>query len=285
MNLLQIFTRSWKFLVQCAKFFGRNKDLLFFPIISIISTIALAFILFAGGILQFEAISHFFEQHVWAAFVGFIVLYFFFSFVIIYFNASLIACATLRLQGKEASIGDGLGLAGQHWWALLKWTMLSTTVGLVIRTLENSHSLIEEIIGLILGVAWTISTYFVIPVMVFQNVGPFKAIKTGFSIFGRGWRRVLSVFLIFHLFTVALVAILFGLQYLMPQDTKLFVEIGAFLVIISILIAATIGNAFNGIVNSALYLSYVEKSHPDGFDKELLQSAFAQKRRRGVGAI
>ena len=61
MNLFQTLIRSWQFLVQCARFFARNKDLLFFPIISIICTIALAFILFAGGLLQFEAISHFFE--------------------------------------------------------------------------------------------------------------------------------------------------------------------------------------------------------------------------------
>jgi hypothetical protein len=279
MNIFQVLIRSWQFLIQCVKFLNHNKDLLFFPIISIICTLSLAFILFAGGILKFDAISHFFDNHLWAGILGFIILYFFFSFVIVYFNASLIACTTQRLQGKEASIGDGLGLAGQHWLSLLKWTMLNTSIGLVIRNLENSHNLIEEIIGMILGISWTISTYFVIPVMVLQNVGPFKAIKTGFSIFGRGWRRVLSIFLIFHLFTAALIGILFGLAYLIPQDTKLIIEIAAFLVLTSTLIAATIGNAFNGIVNSALYLSYVEKSKPEGFDEALLQGAFAQKRR------
>ncbi len=282
MYFIQVFIRSWQFLIQCVRFFSHNLDLLFFPVVSLICTFALAFILFAGGLLKFAAISHAFENYPIVGLLIFVLLYFFFAFVIVYFNASLIACATLRLQNQPASVGDGLGLAATHWWSLLKWTLLSTTVGLIIRILENSHSLIEEIIGALIGIAWGISTYFVIPVMVFQNVGPFKAIKTGFSIFGRGWRRVLSIFLIFHLFTAAIFGVLFGVAYLFPQDTFRIIEVGVFLLLLSVILSATLGNAFNGIVNSALYLSYVEKAQPDVFDEELLKSAFAPKRSRNI---
>lgn len=277
MNFFNIFARSWQFLVQCFRFFSQNKDLLFFPVVSIILSGLLLFILFAGGLLEIGVLSSFGKEHPSFSLLAVIVLYFLFSFIIIYFNASLIACAVERLQGKSASVGDGLELAAKHWWPLLQWTLLSTSVGFLLRILERSHSMIEELLAGLLGIAWTISTYFVIPIMVFENVGPFQAIKRGFSIFGRGWRRVLSIFLIFHLALIAVFAILYGLNHLVPNHSKLFFEIAVSLFLFLLLFTATIGSAFNGIINSALYLSYVENKDVAGFDPKLLKQAFAQK--------
>ncbi len=277
MGFFNSFIRSWQFLIQCVRFFKHNKDLLFFPVISLMLSTLLLFILFAGGLLDIKQVSSLFDHHFGLATLIFLGLYFLFSFLIVYFNASLIACATLRLQGNPASVGDGLELAAKRWWVLLQWTILNTTIGFLIRILERSHNIIEDIIVAVLGVAWAMSTYFIIPIMVFENVDPFTAITRGFSIFGRGWRRVLSIFMIFNLAAIAIFAVLFGLQHLMPNQTTLFLEIGIGLIVILSLLSATLGSAFNGIVNSALYLTYAQNQEPLGFDSNLLQQAFVKK--------
>ena len=55
-------------------------------------------------------------------------------------------------------------------------------VGTAIRLLEQRLGLVGRLIGVAGGLAWAVATFLVIPVLAFENVGPFGAIKRSSSI-------------------------------------------------------------------------------------------------------
>src|ERR1019366_10077894 len=58
-------------------------------------------------------------------------------FVVIFFNAGIIACATVRLGGGNATVGDGFRAAASRLPAIAGWAVLSATVGLILRVIED----------------------------------------------------------------------------------------------------------------------------------------------------
>ena len=203
MNFSSSISKSWQLLIQCLQFFSKNKDLLFFPIITLVLSILTISIILTSSLFEIEKIIPFVKNYPHPVIIILFLLTLYFSFLcmIVYFNTGLIVCAVERLQGKQCSIADGLKLTARHWWPLLQWTIFSATIGFILNVLESSHKTIAEFISILLGFTWAIGTYFVIPIIVFENVGPFQAIKRGFTIFGRGWRlyRALSILFILNL--------------------------------------------------------------------------------------
>ena len=59
------------------------------------------------------------------------------SFVTIYFNAAVIGTAMKRLRGEDAKISDGLALARQHIGKIFVWAVLTATVGMILRQLQE----------------------------------------------------------------------------------------------------------------------------------------------------
>ena len=179
-----------------ASFLAKNKDLLFLPIVSLLSCLALIAIVIISGIFALPHMEQFNEIPTPVLVSGTAVLYLLLSFITIFFNTTLIACATERLQGKPCTIGQGFKLTSKHWRVLIAWVILGAVVGAIIRALERAHGSIAEIIAMFFGVAWSVAAYFVLPVMVFEDVGPIQAIKRGVKIFGRGWKKIVAVNLI-----------------------------------------------------------------------------------------
>jgi len=268
---------SWRFVVQSLKFLSNNKDLLIFPIVSVIACLLFLALTVGAGVIELPLIEHVTQTQKYILIATLLLIYLLLSYIIIFFNACLLACATLRLQGQQASKWDGVKLAAQHKGQIFNWSLISTTVGYIIHSLENSHGFIREIIGYILGFTWAIGSYFVIPVLIFENIGPFQALKRSYQIFGRGWRKMVSV----NLFSFLLMAAILGLWglalYSAPQLPASMIEnsvIALILIFIGLLI---INNAFNQIIRGALYISIIQNQTPVGYDEHLLKQSF-QKR-------
>src|SRR5207247_81709 len=72
---------------------------------------------------------------------------------------------------------DGFRVAIQRLPQILAWSLLSAVVGLLLKVIENSHKRAGQIVSAILGTAWSVTTYFVVPVLCVERVGPFAAVK------------------------------------------------------------------------------------------------------------
>lgn len=271
---------SWKFVKEAWAFLMHNKGLLIFPVLSLICTLCL-FIL--GIFIVFEdlpILQDLLQQHTIAAIIGLVILYFVFSFIIILFNSALIATTTLRLKGEPATIGDGFRLAFSKFGKILGWSLIATTVGLLLSALENSHNVFEKIIGALLSFGWSVATYFVIPILVMEDLGPIAAIKRSGHIFGRGWKKVISVNALLILIFIPIIAIFAFLFHVLP-DEKQIIQDYAFIIFIGFAIFASIVlTSFNAILTGALYLSIIKQQTPAGFDQALLSQAFSRKKQK-----
>src|SRR5690606_1356559 len=57
------------------------------------------------------------------------------SFVVIFFNAALIAAAIERLRGGDPTVASGLRAVVPHIHNIFGWAVISASVGLVLRAL------------------------------------------------------------------------------------------------------------------------------------------------------
>ena len=93
-------------------------------------------------------------------------------FVIVFFNTALVGAATIRLQGGDPTLRDGLQLAWARKWVIFQWALLAATVGMILRMIEGRSSLTGKLIAGLIGLAWTLASFLVVPILSFEELGP-----------------------------------------------------------------------------------------------------------------
>ena len=99
-------------------------------------------------------------------------LYFFEYFTVVFFNAAL-ACSALRaFRGEDVSVMAGLRMAAKRIPTLLAWTLVASTVGLVLRLIEERADSVARFFSAILGALWSLTIVLVVPVLAAEELGP-----------------------------------------------------------------------------------------------------------------
>src|SRR5699024_8276994 len=100
----------------------------------------------------------------------------------------LVAAAMIRLEGGEPSLADGLNAARARIPAILGYAAIAATIGVLLQSLKNSRNgFIVRLLGSGLGLAWTLATFLMVPVLVSRDIGPIDALKESVSLFKRTW--------------------------------------------------------------------------------------------------
>jgi hypothetical protein len=199
-------------------------------------------------------------------------------FAIIFCNSALVSCALMRFNGETPTLKDGFKAASARWPQILAWATVSATVGLLLKLIENAHEKVGQIIAAVLGTAWTIMTYFVVPILVVEKVGPFAAIKRSIAIMRKTWGEALAgnfglgifKFLLFlpALLLIALTAILFAMG-LWPLALVVLVP-----TVLYLLAWGAVGSALDTIYLTALYQYAAFNTVPNGFEGDTMARAF-----------
>jgi len=275
---------SWQVLRQ-------DKQLIVFPIMSGIGCL-LVMAGFAVPLVVWPQLLDFLGKQAqgnqpspWLYVLAF-AYYFCSYFVVIFFNAALISCAIIRFNGAEPTVGDGLRAAWLRLPQILAWAALSATVGVLLKAIESVHDKLGQLISWLLGTAWAVITYFVVPVLVVEKVGPFQAIKRSLQILKKTWgeavigRLGLGLFMfLLALPGIALIVLGALLMVAMP------IAIGVAVIVLGLLyfvLLAAVGSALQGIFLSALYQYAAFGQVPSGFDQDVMKHAFEPKKKRGL---
>jgi len=125
------------------------------------------------------------------------VFYMLVSIITVFWNAAIIASAHERLSsGTNPSFFYGIGQAIKCLPQILVWGVIAGTVGLFIQALESlAHSedspaplrIVAGLASFIIGIAWWIVTFFVIPMIVLERAGVLDGMSRSTELFKRTW--------------------------------------------------------------------------------------------------
>jgi len=195
--------------------------------------------------------------------------------VVIFFNTALIHAATIRLRGGHPTVADGLTFAWENVGSILQWAAVAATVGMILRAIEERVGWLGKIIIAMIGAAWTIATYFVIPVIVYEKLGPIDAVKRSAQMFRETWgeRAISSISfgLLFFLLAIPAFVAPFLAGILLGTAAALIVTGIAVLYVIAL---AVVNAALNGIFVAALYQYTQTKEASGPFTPQMLNSAW-----------
>ncbi len=272
--MFETWSRSWRLVKQSYGILLKDKEMMWFPILSGIITLGLllSFViplfvadLFAPGAVLYSLL-----------FVYYILSY----FIVIFFNVGLVACARIRLQGGDPTVKDGMNAAIKHLPNILLWAVISATVGLLLRMISDKleDNFLGQIIISLLGMAWTLLTFFVVPVMIFENKSVFASIKGSAHILKKTWGET-----VVGQFSMSGIFFLLGLIGVVPLGVALLsgslsaVLVVGVIVVIYWLALSVLSASLQGIYLTALYHYAMTGKAPEGFDGDEIKQAFVKK--------
>ncbi|OLE49240.1 MAG: hypothetical protein AUG46_01025 [Acidobacteria bacterium 13_1_20CM_3_58_11] len=280
------FSRSWELVKQSFTILRSDKQLMLFPVLSAVSCFVVTAVIATGGAFlllparaaAIAAGERFNPNQSPMFLLGMFTLYVVNYFVIVFFNVALVAVANSRLMGGSWTFKDGLELAWERKGTILEWALVAATVGVLLRTLEERLGLMGRLIMRIIGIAWTLACYFVVPVLAFEDLTPIDALKRSSKLFRDTWgEKVIGGF---SLSMVSLVLMLPGIGLPMAAAFLAGINgmmVGLILMVLYFLVLSVFMSAVGGIFNAALYRYACFKQVPPAFSEELIVSAWAPK--------
>jgi hypothetical protein len=286
--------RSWALVKASWAVLKADKELTLFPIISAIC-VAIAIAIIGGGFMLVtgdgaqEIADRFDENSNRSWSIGDIVTLFIIYFVTVliatFFNAALIGATLKRLRGGDPTVRDGLRLASGRIGSIVGYAAIAATVGLVIQLIRSRSDTLGNIGAGILGAAWGVATFLVVPVLVAEDIGPADAIRRSGSLLKKTWGEQIagnfSLGLIGFLAALA-VALVGGLLISLAAAVDSTIAIGGAitLVIIAAAVIAVIFSALNAIYKAAVYEYAADGIAVSAFGQDALAHAFVPKKSK-----
>ena len=278
-------SRSWALVKASASVLRQDKELLVFPLVSMaaLSVVVLAFALPIFGLGMLDGLAAGQDVRVEAAAYAIAFLFYFSQYcVIFYFNTALVGAAMIRLDGGDPTLADGLRIATSRLGTIVGYALVSATVGVVLRAIQERVGFIGRVIVGLLGVGWAIATFLVVPVLAARDIGPIEAIKESASLLRKTWGENLmgqaGLGLAFGLIFVGVLVSCFALLVAAFLTGSVAIVVLAGVVsLLAIGITALVQAALGGIYAAALYRYATKGEQTPGFAAETLRLAFAPK--------
>jgi hypothetical protein len=277
-------SNGWELTKQSFHVLRLDKELIIFPLLSGIACLVVlasfALPLWFSGYA--ESVAN--DEHPENNPLAYVLLFAFYAanyFVIVFFNSALVACAVIRFRGDNPTLKDGLGAAMERLPQIFGWALVAATVGVILRVIEGRSERVGRIVASLLGMGWSIVTFFVVPVIVIEKAGPITAVKRSTAILKNTWGEALTAN-----FGIGMIAFLLNIPAFllifvgMPVAITVNVVLGGVMValgLFAILIISLVSTALNAIVLAALYLYASTNRVPAAFDESRLSGAFGRR--------
>src|SRR4051794_4920069 len=179
--------RSFELAKASLRVLRSDKELVVFPLVSFIvlaivtMTFAVPFVL-AGGISDATAGRPNIVSY------ALIFLFYLVSYTIVFFfNTALVGAALIRLDGGDPTLRDGFRIATAHLPQIVGYALIAATVGMILRVIAERAGFLGALVIGVIGFAWNVATFLVVPVLAAENVGPIDAIKRSGGLLKKTW--------------------------------------------------------------------------------------------------
>ena len=264
-NSIALAKASWEVLKA-------DKELMLLPVISMVATV-IAVATFFVPLLASDAGG--------ASFLVLFALYFVLAYITIFFNAALISAAHERLEGGDPTVGSALAGAASRAGRILPWAIISAVVSVILKAVEERAGFLGSIVIRMVGMAWGVVTFLVLPIIVIEGMGAIESVKRSVNLFRQTWGENLGAHvglgLVGFLAAIPGVALILAGVGVGGAGLVPLLALG----VVWLVLVAVVMSALSGIFQTALYHFAVGGSAQSGFfDSEILNDAFRARRRR-----
>jgi hypothetical protein len=252
----------------------KDKEILWFPVLSAItSAVALGimalvyFFIIAGASLD-GGLSH------TASYALLFVYYLVTFFIVNFFEAGIMIIAHARMTGNNLSLKDGLGGAFRNIGKIFVWSLISATVGIILKAIANKKNILAKIVAGLLGAAWNIMTFFSLPALVISGSGIMQSFKDSAATIRKVWGETfivsVGVGFIFGLIGFGGIIVAGIIMFTFPTATVF--TVGVVLLVLFFVLLSIISSSLSSIFKVALYEYATTGRVPEGFSSDVITS-------------
>ena len=257
---------------SCVNVLKKDKELVFFPIMAAIFVIVLLGIIYSTGGITFSDNPE--EQ---GSIIPLAILIFGANFIIVFFNSALISAALERLRGGDPNISSGLSHAFKHVHHIFLWSIIVTIMALIFAAIRSSGrnrgmmgQIMTELFASCLQAGWAMMTFFVVPIIVSENLGPISAIKRSSGLFKQTWGNQVAANFGFGIFQILALLASGAIGWIFGLASPTF---GMIVGVLCASISVSIIYTLEGIYKAALY-EFAMGEKPLEFEQQDLRTAY-----------
>lgn len=203
-------------------------------------------------------------------------------FLTIYFGTALVSCALMRFDGQDPTIADGFRTANERLPQILAWTAVAAFVGALLSMIEQRLGLVGRIVIKLIGATWAIATYFVVPILAAQGLGPKDAMKESVSMLKKTWGEGLvgnmALGIVGYIgFVIIVFTAVIAVYYTQSLDS-LAITLGVLATAaLGLILLVIIQSTLSQIFLAGLYRYASTGEVPAGYSQEIMESSFKKK--------
>jgi hypothetical protein len=209
-------------------------------------------------------------------------------FSVVYFNVALAGAARLSIEGRDTKLRDGLAVARQRRGVIAQWALLQLGLGLLISILgsllgggNGGRNPAGNILAVVAGAAWSVASFFVIPLLALEGLGPRAALKRSLALVRSHWGesvagRVGISGTVFLLAVVPLAGAFVGADALMKTNPTLG-GVASGVAVLALVATIALGSALGVIFRVELYHYATAGELTGGFAQQDIDAAFRTK--------
>jgi hypothetical protein len=286
--------RSWAMAKASWGVLKRYPNLMILPLISAGALVGALGVLFGALVIEagsfqeagklVHRIGDYWDTHSVTGIIALVAVGWVLTTVSIYFNSALVFCVMRCFAGQRPSIRDGLTAALARLPQIVGWAFVATVVGTIIgmvqEMLKDRLGFLGSLVGGLFDIAWAAVTYFVLPVLVVEGLGPVTSVKRSSALLRATWGEAVVS-------NVGLAA--FGMLVMLPAMAVIVIAValgvatgnvamGAVLfaaALLYIVITSVILGTLGTILQTGLYVYATTGQAP--FDEALVREAFRPK--------
>lgn len=276
--------RSWALARSSWGVVREHRELLVLPVLSAVAAVLCTAPFFGSALVLAIGGTSTSPVHPGLAgyglmFVGYLIG----SYVALLFQSALVHAANERLAGGSPTLGSALRGAVDRAGDLLPWALLSATVSVVLRAVQERSGLLGRIVTGLMGLAWTLVTFLVLPIIVVEGVGVRDAMSRSAAAFRATWGEQVAghvgIGLISGLASLAGVVAVVPLFWVGASTGATALVVTSLVLLALWLVAvAVVSSALGGVYRTALYRFAVLGEEPAGFSAAQIRGAFTPKR-------
>ena len=275
MGIFDSITRGYAMTVASIRIASKEPWMFFLPVISgvIMLALILSFI-FVPGTLGLYGSADSPNQ---ATIIVAVALLYFIGYFLFYFTSAMVVFgARERFEGRDPTIGQSFSQSLARIDKILLLSLIGAIIGVLMQLLSGRGkngrpNIIGQILASLIGVAWTVVSYFSLPVILNEQIGVIDSFKKSYELVKKSWGEGVSANIsLLFIYVPGALLLLAGIFLLGGTVGLAIIVLGGLLLLIAYMVSIPV----KAVISEALYVYATKGVVPSGFEADHLASFY-----------